>query len=177
MEIDVRPFEGEPRTFFEAGELAFGERVRDEDLAKWTTLFEADRAIAAYDGERVVGTAGIFSYDFTVPGAVLPAAGVTIVGVHPTHRRRGILRRMMRLQLDAVHDRGEPLAILWASEGNIYQRFGYGLATVRMGVNVARDRSAFRRPHAPSAFSWTTWNAADAPCLQCSGSGKNSVSQ
>ena len=150
MEIDVRPFEGEPRTFFEAGELAFGERVRDEDLAKWTTLFEADRAIAAYDGERVVGTAGIFSYDFTVPGAVLPAAGVTIVGVHPTHRRRGILRRMMRLQLDAVHDRGEPLAILWASEGNIYQRFGYGLATVRMGVNVARDRSAFRRPHAPS---------------------------
>jgi predicted acetyltransferase len=149
MEIDVRPFSGEPRAFFEAGELAFGERARDEDVERWTTTFEADRAIAAYDAERVVGTAGIFSFDLTVPGAVLPAAGVTIVGVHPTHRRRGILRRMMRLQLDDVHERNEPLAILWASEGNIYQRFGYGLATMWMSIDLGRDRSAFRLPHAP----------------------------
>jgi predicted acetyltransferase len=150
MEIEVRAFDGEPRAFFEAGELAFGERPRDDDLERWTTLFESDRAIAAFDADRVVGTAGIFSFEFTVPGGVLPAAGVTIVGVHPTHRRRGILRRMMRLQLDAIHDRDEPLAILWASEGNIYQRFGYGLASLRMGVDVARDRSAFRRPHTPT---------------------------
>jgi predicted acetyltransferase len=97
-----------------------------------------------------VGTAGTFSYDFTVPGGILPAAGVTIVGVHPTHRRRGILRRMMRLQLHAVHDRGEPLAILWASEGSIYQRFGYGMATYAARVNVERDRAGFRLPHTPS---------------------------
>ena len=150
MEIDVRPFEGDPRTFFEAGELAFGERPHDEDVAPWESRFEAERAIAAYDGERVVGTAGIFSFDFTVPGGILPTAGVTIVGVHPTHRRRGVLRRMMRQQLDAIHDRGEPLAILWASEGNIYQRFGYGLGSLRTGIDVARDRSAFRLPHTPA---------------------------
>jgi len=150
MEIDVRPYSGDPRAFFEAGELAFGERARDEDVERWTRSFEADRAIAAYDGGRVVGTAGIFSFILTVPGGLLPAAGVTIVGVHPTHRRRGILRRMMRLQLDAVHERGEPLAILWASEGSIYQRFGYGLATLKMGIDLARDRSAFRLPHAAS---------------------------
>ena len=150
MEIEVRPFEGEPRAFFEAGELAFGERPRAEDLANWEKLFEADRAIAAYDGDRVVGTAGIFSFELTVPGGVLPAAGVTIVGVHPTHRRQGILRRMMRLQLDAIHERGEPLAILWASEGNIYQRFGYGLASLKANISVARDRSAFRLPHLPA---------------------------
>lgn len=150
MDIDVRPFTGEPRAFFEAGELAFGERARDEDVEHWSALFEADRAIAAYDADRVVGTAGIFSFDLTVPGALLPAAGVTIVGVHPTHRRRGILRRMMRLQLDAIHERGEPLAILWASEGNIYQRFGYGLATMWMSIEIARDRSAFRQPHIPA---------------------------
>jgi predicted acetyltransferase len=150
MEIDVRAFSGDPKDFFEAGELAFSEVPREEDLANWTMAFEADRAIAAYDGERIVGTAGIFSFDLTIPGGVIPAAGVTIVGVHPTHRRQGILRRMMRLQLDSIHERGEPIAILWASEGNIYQRFGYGLGSLRMGMNLTRDRSAFRRPHTPA---------------------------
>lgn len=147
MEVDVRPFEGDPRAFYEAAELAFGEAVRDDDFALWTRTFEADRAIGAYDGERIVGTAGILGFELTVPGGMLPAAGVTIVGVQPTHRRRGILRRMMRLQLDAIHARGEPLAILWASEGSIYQRFGYGLAALRAGINIERDRSVYRLPH------------------------------
>ena len=150
MEIDVRPFDGEPSAFFEAGELAFGERPRPEDAANWEKTFEADRAIAAYDGDRMVGTAGIMSFELTVPGGLLPAAGVTIVGVHPTHRRRGIMRRMMRMQLDAIHDRGEPLAILWASEGGIYQRFGYGLGSLHTGIKVTRSRNGFRLPHTPS---------------------------
>ncbi len=150
MEIDVRPFAGEARAFFEAGELAFGERPRDSDIAQWEPLFEADRAIGAYDGDRLVGTAGIYSFELTVPGGVLPAAGVTIVGVHPTHRRQGILRRMMRLQLDAIRERGESIAVLWASEGGIYQRFGYGLASMHVGVKVKRSRNAFRRPHVPA---------------------------
>jgi predicted acetyltransferase len=150
MAIDVRTFDGDPRAFFEAGELAFSERARDEDVANWTVTFEADRAIAAYDGDRIVGTAGILSFELTIPGGVTPAAGVTIVGVHPTHRRQGILRRMMRLQLDAIHERGEPLAILWASEGSIYQRFGYGLGSLRMGIDLERSRSAFRQPHIPA---------------------------
>jgi predicted acetyltransferase len=144
MEIEIQPFTGEPRAFLEAGELSFAEQVHDEDLVHWTASFEADRAITALDGDRIVGTAGIFSFELTVPGASVPAAGVTIVGVHPTHRRRGILRRMMRSQLDAIHERGEPIAILWASEGNIYQRFGYGLASLHAGIRLARDRSAFR---------------------------------
>jgi predicted acetyltransferase len=150
MEIDVRAFSGDPRAFLEAGELAFAEPVRDEDYDRWRQTFEPERAIAAYDGDRIVGTAGIFSLELTVPGGVLPAAGVTIVGVHPTHRRRGILRRMMRLQLDAIHERGEPLAILWASEGQIYQRFGYGLASLRAGINVERERAGYRLPHVPA---------------------------
>jgi predicted acetyltransferase len=150
MEIDVRAFDGDPRAFYDAGELAFSEVGRDEDFKRWAPAFEADRAIAAFDGDRVVGTAGIFSFELTIPGGVLPAAGVTFVGVHPTHRRRGLLRRMMRLQLDAIHERGEPLAILWASEGNIYQRFGYGLGAMRMGINLERQRGAFRLPHVPA---------------------------
>ena len=150
MEIDVRPFDTDPRAFYDAAELAFSEPPRDEDFEPWRRLFEPDRAIAAYDGDRIVGTAGAFGYALTVPGGVLPAAGVTIVGVQPTHRRRGILRRMMRLQLDGIHERGEPLAILWASEGGIYQRFGYGLGTLAAKVKVERDRSAFRAPHVPA---------------------------
>lgn len=149
MEIDVRPFDGEPREFFDAGELAFGDVARDEDFSAFESLFEPDRAIGAYDGDRLVGTAGIFSFDLTIPGGIVPSAGVTIVGVQPTHRRRGILRRMMRLQLDQVHDRGEATAILWASEGSIYQRFGYGLATTAIRMSIERERSAFRRPHEP----------------------------
>ncbi|MDQ3823387.1 MAG: GNAT family N-acetyltransferase, partial [Actinomycetota bacterium] len=65
------------------------------------------------------------------------------VGVLPTHRRRGILRGMMRAQLDDVHARGEPVAYLWASEETIYGRFGYGMASLAGEIDLARDRSAF----------------------------------
>ncbi|HUG30307.1 MAG TPA: GNAT family N-acetyltransferase [Candidatus Limnocylindria bacterium] len=95
-----------------------------------------------------MGNAAALSFNLTIPGGVLPAAAVTTVGVHPTHRRRGALRQMMRLQLDDVHRRGEPLAALWASEGSIYQRFGYGLASLKASVKVERHRNAFRMPHA-----------------------------
>jgi predicted acetyltransferase len=57
---------------------------------------------------------------------------------------------MMRQQLDAVHARGEPVAILWASEGGIYQRFGYGLGSLHLAIDVERERSGFRRPHQPA---------------------------
>ncbi len=150
MEIDIRPFEGDPRAFLDAGELPFGDRAHDADVPHFAARFEADRSLAAFDGERVVGTAGAYSFELVVPGATVPAAGVTIVGVHPTHRRRGILRRMMRMQLDDVHARGEPMAILWASEGSIYQRFGYGLASQKASIQLDRDRSAFRTPLQPS---------------------------
>lgn len=50
--------------------------------------FTGDPRASAHDGDRIVGTAGIFSFELTVPGGVLPAAGVTFVGVHATRRRR-----------------------------------------------------------------------------------------
>jgi predicted acetyltransferase len=145
--IEIRPPEGEPRAYIDAIGIAFAEYVPDRDADLWIKLLEPERALAAYDGDRVVGSAAAISIDLTVPGGILPAAGVTTVGVHPTHRRRGILRQMMERQLNDVHELGEPLAILWASEGGIYQRFGYGLATLRAGIKVDRHRSAFRRPH------------------------------
>lgn len=144
MEVRVGNFVGNPRAFFAAGEHAFGVQALDENFRLWEPLFERERAIAAWERDQIVATAGSFGYQLTVPGGTATAAAITMVGVLPSHRRRGILRRMMRHQLDGIHERAEPLAILWASEGSIYQRFGYGMSTVATSVQVPRDRSAFR---------------------------------
>jgi predicted acetyltransferase len=108
-------------------------------------MAEIDRSLAAFDGDRIVGAAAAYSFSLTVPGGSLPMAGVTGVGVQPTHRRRGILTHLMRRQLDDVRERGEPLAGLWASEGAIYQRFGYGLAALNASFEIARAKTAFNR--------------------------------
>jgi predicted acetyltransferase len=100
---------------------------------------------AAFDDGAIVGGAGAFTFRMTVPGgAPVPTAGVTVVGVLPTHRRRGILRAMMRAQLDDVHSRGEPVAALFASEETIYGRYGYGLASLNLQFDVDRAHGAFR---------------------------------
>lgn len=149
MQVEVRPFSGSLRDWYAAVEVSFGDRPNDEDLAAFEAETELDRALAAYAGERVVGTAGAFSFELTVPGARLPAAGVTMVGVDPTQRRRGILTGMMRAQLAQVREHGEPIAVLWASEGAIYGRFGYGLASFRATAEIDRARAGFRDPLPP----------------------------
>jgi len=73
-------------------------------------------------------------------------AGVSYVGVQPTHRRLGLLRAMMRRQLDDVRDRGEALAVLTASEGGIYGRFGYGPATFVAAYEIDRPTGLARKP-------------------------------
>jgi predicted acetyltransferase len=124
----------------------FGRERPDEAWTeRWTKNFEVERMHAAFEGDSIVGGAGSFGLRMTVPGgAALPTAGVTVVGVLPTHRRRGILRAMMRAQLDDVRERGEPLAALWASEETIYGRYGYGLASLSLGVEIERVHGAFR---------------------------------
>jgi len=115
----------------------------DEELEVSKGITEFDRTLAFFDGPEIVATAGIFSYEMTVPGGVLPCAGVTRVGVLSTHRRKGLLTAMMRRQLDDIHERGEPLAALYASEAAIYVRFGYGLATYQASIEIERSRAAF----------------------------------
>jgi predicted acetyltransferase len=86
-----------------------------------------------------------------VPGEeTLPAAGVTFVSVLPTHRRRGVLSSLMRRQLTDIRDRGEPLAVLWASEAAIYSRYGYGLASWQLSFTFKRGEGALA-PTAPDA--------------------------
>ena len=93
------------------------------------TRLEFDRTLAAFDGQEPVGSTAVYSFQLSVPGhRTLPAAGVTWVSVLPSHRRRGVLSSMMARQLADVRDRGESLAVLWASETVIYPRYGYGCA-------------------------------------------------
>ncbi|NUS29741.1 MAG: GNAT family N-acetyltransferase [Streptomyces sp.] len=112
-----------------------------EERELWNGLTEFDRSIGAWDGEVCVGTAGAFSFRLTVPGgASVPAAGVTMVSVAATHRRRGVLRSMMRRQLDDVREWGWPLAVLTASEPAIYGRFGYAPATFHVSAEIDTTR-------------------------------------
>jgi predicted acetyltransferase len=106
----------------------------------------AGRMHVALDGPEIVGSAGAFEFDLTVPGGPVKAAGATVVGVLPTHRRRGVLRDLMRAQLDDVHRRGEAIAALWASEGGIYGRFGYGLASVCGDMEIPKGHTRFVAP-------------------------------
>ncbi|SDO14909.1 GNAT family N-acetyltransferase [Geodermatophilus sp. DSM 45219] len=104
---------------------------------------ELDRTLGLWDGDRVVATSGVYSRELTVPGAVVPCAGVTWVSVAPSHRRQGVLTAVMRRQLTELHEQDrEPVAALWASESSIYGRFGYAPATWRGNLSgeVARLR-------------------------------------
>jgi predicted acetyltransferase len=117
-----------------------------ERMGMVTRVLPDGGMLAALEGDVIVGGAGAFGFDLTIPGGQVPVAGVTVVGVLPTHRRRGVLRELMRAQLDGVHQRGEPLAILWASEGGIYPRFGYGLASLCGDIEIDRAHAAYARP-------------------------------
>ncbi|GAA2219957.1 amikacin resistance N-acetyltransferase Eis2 [Promicromonospora sukumoe] len=75
---------------------------------------------------------------FPVPGAELPTAGLTWVGVHPQHRRRGLLSAMIDLHLARSVERGEPLSALFAAEAAIYGRFGYGHAADDLRLDIPR---------------------------------------
>ena len=142
MSLEYRsPTADELETVLRTTYVAFGEEAKQEELERLLAMLPTDRALAAWDDGSVVGTAGSWPFQLTVPGPVVPAAGVTLVGVLPSHRRRGILSELMRRQLEDVRERGEPIAILWASESPIYGRFGYGVATVE--TNIDAERSAF----------------------------------
>jgi predicted acetyltransferase len=136
----------EQRRFFETCEAAFGYEVNDEEAERFGRILPPERALAAFDEDEMVGTTGSFPFALTVPGGEVRAGGVTMVGVLPSHRRRGALTQMMAAQLQQARAAGEAVAILWASEGSIYQRFGYGVATKQAEMNIERDRTAFLHP-------------------------------
>ncbi len=120
----------------------FGSRPEAEELERFATILPAERVLAGFDGDEIVGGAGAYLFDTTVPGgAQVVTAGVMAVGVLPTHRRRGVLTAIMRRQLADAHERGEPIAMLYAAEGGIYGRFGYGLAALAGDIELPKEHA------------------------------------
>jgi predicted acetyltransferase len=129
----------------------YGSPLSEDDRSRLLARFEFDRSLAAFDGTGPtdtgpIGTATAYSFRLSVPGGeMLPAAGVSWVSVLPTHRRRGVLSSLMSRQLGDVRSRGEPLAVLWASESAIYSRYGYGRASWYLSFTFKRGEGVLAK--------------------------------
>ncbi|MBT2480199.1 GNAT family N-acetyltransferase [Streptomyces sp. ISL-94] len=134
MSADVRPIaESELPEWLEALNAGFltpgratgsdgAQRAKYSDLARIQGAFDTDTG-------RCVATFRSFAQELTVPGGTaVPSSAVSNVTVLPTHRRQGLLTRMMAVELAAAQARGDVLSTLIAAEYPIYGRFGYGPA-------------------------------------------------
>ncbi|MFJ3415487.1 GNAT family N-acetyltransferase [Streptomyces sp. NPDC086082] len=154
--MEIRPTTDEDHdVFVDTVHAAFGSfpETPTDGGGLWWSAIEMDRCLLAVtDDGRPVGTAASYPFELTLPGETLiPAPGVTAVGVLPSHRRQGVLSAMMRHQLTALRDSGAALSVLLASEALIYRRFGYGPATYTARLTVPRHRAAFAAPRAGGA--------------------------
>ena len=143
MSISIRPVD-DWQDLVEVDAIAFGNAADpdNEDRA----VMELDRAVIAWDGSEPVGCAGVFSFDLSIPGGSVAAAGVTWVGVVPTHRRRGVMTALMTDRHQAALAAGEPMAALWASQSAIYPHLGYGAASHSLSIDVPHSVHLSRTP-------------------------------
>jgi len=159
--VELRRIEpGEEEAFERSVRVPFlapvaGDAEAEAEIRRGASHLDAGRAWVVDDGGAFVGNCSIDNLDVSIPAGpglpcpILPMAGITSVGVYPTHRRRGLLRQMMSAMIADARDRGEPLAGLVASESSIYRRFGFGQATERVTLSIDTSRSAFVVPASP----------------------------
>lgn len=150
MDITLRAVDADEfARWADVTEIPFGELPSENTVETGRRTLPLDRTLAAFDGDEMIAAAGAFPFNLSVPGARTSAGGVTMVGVLPSHRRRGVLTKLMHHQLRDLHDRDESVALLWASESAIYPRFGYGLASWHGSIDIERDRTSFVRDPGP----------------------------
>lgn len=139
-----RPRDEEFLAYGHAMEKVFLETSTDEEIERWRPVCPVDRFVAVTDPQGgYVGTSGSHPMRMSMPLAdPVPCAGVTAVTVRPDHRRRGVLRAMMQQLLDDAAAAAEPVAALFASEGTIYGRFGFGPSAPAHGLTISRDAVA-----------------------------------
>lgn len=123
----------------------FGEEPKEELRANFRRVLPADHINAAFDGKEVVGSTSSYPFQMTIPGGPVPTAGITLVGVRPTHRRQGILSKLMKQLLENAHERGEPIASLWVAEETIYGRFGCGICSINSEIRIDRAHTHYRK--------------------------------
>ena len=143
--LDLRPITpDEFERWMRTESRAHGNRF-NHDPEELRPHFDLDRSIAVIQDGEIVGGSHSHLLEMSVPGGVATVAGVSNVEVQPTHTRRGIMTRMMRYQLDGIHERGEPLAALFATESAIYGRFGYGVGSVHEWWTIDKHHTAYAR--------------------------------
>lgn len=143
MAVEVRPAHPDDLAEMVAVDYRnFGHTVSPGDVEAVDKLLDLDRFVVAVDGDRIVGLGGTYQMELTVPGGTtVPCSGVTWVSVLASHRRRGILRSMMESLDELAAELEEPALALTASEGPIYERFGYGVATRTRAIVLDRRRA------------------------------------
>ena len=106
-----------------------------------------DRVIGAFEDDAIVGTFRTFASTLTLPGgARIPVNSVSGVSVRPTHRRRGILSRMIADDAARAVAHGDAASVLISAEWPIYGRFGYGPATWHARWTLRVRAARFRQP-------------------------------
>ena len=115
----------------------------DHDPEDLRPHFDLSRSLAVFEGSNIVGGCQCHQLQMSIPGGTSAVGGVSNVAVQSTHTRQGIMSRMMRRQFNDMHEWGEPLAVLFASEGGIYGRFGYGVGTMHESWRIERPYNAY----------------------------------
>lgn len=147
VEIAPNP---DPLSFLTPISVGLGFRPTQREADQVAELLSQDRALSAFAGGAVVGSAGAYSFRMSVPGGQSVAtAGIAYVGVLPTHRRRGIAARLMMRLLDEARERGDALAALWPSEELIYGRWGFGVGSFCMSIDLPTAHATWRSPGVP----------------------------
>jgi predicted acetyltransferase len=146
-------------------ELAYGGHPDpSESREAAAAVFEPERSYEVRRGTELCATTAVYSLDMTLPGGPRPVAGIGYVSVSPAHRRRGLMRGLMRRALNDLYEQqAEPVAALNATESSIYGRFGFGLASRSLKVTVPRSAGALEPVGDPDAWQ-SSFHAAEE-CL------------
>ena len=123
----------------------------ESDIQRFGIIFEPERSLCAFEEGQIVGCTTSYSLQMMVPGGTVPIGAVAQVSVQATHRRRGINTKLMRRQLTDMHEWGDSLAVLQASESVIYGRYGYGMGSFEYTFELERPHGAFSRRYEPQA--------------------------
>lgn len=151
--IEFRPMtEKEMPAYKQLMQYAFAGQPPDKEEENPEPL-QPEWSLCAFDGKQMVASSGAYPFKIRFNGATMAAAGVTAVAANPGYRRQGLVRELMTRLLHQQHDRGVPAAILWASMGAIYQRFGYGLATTHVNYQIDLRYTQFQHGDAPRGYT------------------------
>ena len=147
MDIRIRNIaEDEFQEWSRTEARGFSFHATEDYIRRSRSVAELDRSFGAFEGGQTVGATTTRTSGITIPGGMAGLGYIDDVSVLPTHRRLGILTRMMRAQLDQIHERGEPFAALTASESTIYERFGFGIASWSNEWSIDRHHTAMKSP-------------------------------